>query len=475
MKKKKEEEKIKLVIDSDVSNEIDDQFALSYALSRQDVFDIEAITIAPFRVVWQKNLSIREGMIDSKNEAERILRLFGKKWSTKDPLVLFGSEGFISDGFKKKSQGVDKIIKLAKKYDDLYICALGTLTNVAMVIRQAPRIVKKLHVVWMGTDNLMLDKFQDTNYTMDKVAFQEVMASDIDITIFPTYMARGFVTSKYEFERNITSNSVTQYLSSIINKFQFTEENMGLKTIYDIGPVAYLLNKDKFTTKAISPKVLIKEGKVDVASDRKVTYITAVPKHYFIWTDFLNAINSNKEMFAKPKFFFISDTHFGDENKIRKHTVPFRDVAEMDAELRRRWNNKVGPNDIVYHLGDFGNYEMVKKLNGKVILICGNYEQAIYRRNFEDFKKNLLELGFADVIEDGLYLDEKLFGEKVYLTHMPEDRVTDCKTIFGHLHSASLVKPFGFNVACAFHYFAPLAADTAKRYLDFVDSYKNSD
>ena len=472
MKKKNEKvEKLKLVIDSDVSNEIDDQFALSYALSREDFFDIEAITIAPFRVTWQKNLNVREGMIDSKNEAERILRLFGKKWTQKDPIVLFGAEGFLSEGYKKKSAGVEKIIKLAKKYDDLYICALGTLTNVAMVLHEAPKLAKKLHVVWMGTDNLMLDRFQDTNYAMDKLAFQEVIASDVDLTIFPTYMARGFVTSKYEFERNITSNSVTKYLASIINKFQFTEENMGLKTIYDIGPISYLLNKDKFITKEISPKVLVKEGKVEIDKDRKVTYITAVPKHYFIWTDFLKAINSNKEYFSKPKIFFTSDTHFGDDGKIRKHQVPFKDVEEMDSELVRRWNSKVGPNDIVYHLGDFGNFDMVKKLNGKVVLICGNYEADIYRKNFDDFKKRLLALGFADVIEDGLYLDEKVMGEKVYLTHKPGDRVTDCKTMFGHVHGSSLVKPFGFNVAVAFHYFAPLAADTAKRYLNFVDSY----
>ena len=61
---------------------------------------------------------------------------------------------------------------------------------------------------------------------------------------------------------------------------------------------------------------------------------------------------------------------------------PFANVDEMNAELVKRWNEKVGKDDIVYHLGDFGLMsagklrEIIVQLNGKICLITGNHESA---------------------------------------------------------------------------------------------------
>ena len=195
-----------------------------------------------------------------------------------------------------------------------------------------------------------------------------------------------------------------------------------------------------------------------------------MPKHQFVWTDFMKAINSNDEHFAKSYLFFTSDTHFDDENKVRKNLVPFKTVKEMNDEIVRRWNSRVAPNDIVYHMGDFGNYEFVKKLNGNIILICGNYEEKDYRKDFPSFRQKLIDMGFKDVIKDGLYLEKEVLGERVYLTHKPSNHAKDCKTIFGHVHDLSMVKSFGFNVCTTYHYFTPVGVGTVKRYLQFIGS-----
>lgn len=470
MKKKTEEQKkLKVIIDSDVANEIDDQFAIAYALSRPNELQVEAITLSPYRVSWQKNVSIRDGMVDSKNDADRLLRLFGIKYSEKEPFVYFGSNGFLSEGYNQTSPAVEKIIKTAMQEDCIYICCIGTLTNVAMALRQAPKIASKIKIVWMGTDNTMLDHFLDSNYSKDIVAFNEVIASGADFSVFPSYLARNFVTSVYEFERNIEENAVTNYLSTIMNRFRFNEENWGIKTIYDIGPVAYLLNKSKFVTKLISPDVLLKDGKVDYPKDRKVNYITAIPPHSFVWTDFMSSINKVKTGAFKTRVFFISDTHFGDESKIRKNLVPFKTVQEMNKAMIKRWNNVVGPNDVVYHMGDFGEYEFIRHLNGKVTLICGNQEKNNYRKDFDAFKKRLIKFGFADVVEDGMYLDKSVLGEKVYLTHKPSSHDKDCKTIYGHAHTTALVREYGFNACASYHYFTPISVETAKRFLNYID------
>ena len=49
--------------------------------------------------------------------------------------------------------------------------------------------------------------------------------------------------------------------------------------------------------------------------------------------------------------FFTSDTHFHHANIIRFCDRPFRDVEEMDEILIRNWNEVVGPEDTIFHLG----------------------------------------------------------------------------------------------------------------------------
>ena len=53
------------------------------------------------------------------------------------------------------------------------------------------------------------------------------------------------------------------------------------------------------------------------------------------------------------RIYFTSDHHFGHANIIRFCNRPFATVEEMDAELIRRHNEVVGPQDIVVHAGDF--------------------------------------------------------------------------------------------------------------------------
>lgn len=78
--------------------------------------------------------------------------------------------------------------------------------------------------------------------------------------------------------------------------------------------------------------------------------------------------------------FFTADTHFGHDNVIKFDNRPFVDVRDMKEQLIAKWNNKVKPGDIVYVLGDFiwtnhNAEEIVKALNGQIILIQGNHDR----------------------------------------------------------------------------------------------------
>ena len=80
--------------------------------------------------------------------------------------------------------------------------------------------------------------------------------------------------------------------------------------------------------------------------------------------------------------FFTSDHHFGHKNIIKFSNRPFASVEEMDETMIERWNEKVNPEDEVYHLGDVALCspsklrKILARLNGKIYLIKGNHEKA---------------------------------------------------------------------------------------------------
>lgn len=85
--------------------------------------------------------------------------------------------------------------------------------------------------------------------------------------------------------------------------------------------------------------------------------------------------------------FFTSDSHFGHAGAIGRFARPFAGVAAMDEAMIARWNERVGPDDTVWHLGDFalrhGPERMaaiLDALNGTKRLICGNNDGPATRR-----------------------------------------------------------------------------------------------
>lgn len=75
--------------------------------------------------------------------------------------------------------------------------------------------------------------------------------------------------------------------------------------------------------------------------------------------------------------FFTADTHFGDHRTLNIHRRPFATVGEMDETLIAGWNAAVGPEDVVWHLGDVARRPidvaaLLYRLNGTKHLIRGN-------------------------------------------------------------------------------------------------------
>ena len=80
--------------------------------------------------------------------------------------------------------------------------------------------------------------------------------------------------------------------------------------------------------------------------------------------------------------WFTSDTHFGHQNILKYTDRPFSSVEEMDEALIENWNNRVGDDDEIYHLGDVALCspnklrKVLARLKGKIYLIRGNHDKS---------------------------------------------------------------------------------------------------
>ena len=80
--------------------------------------------------------------------------------------------------------------------------------------------------------------------------------------------------------------------------------------------------------------------------------------------------------------FFTADTHFDHYNIIGYCQRPFSSVEEMNEALVANWNRAVGPEDTIYHLGDFARRRheyFLRRLHGRKHLINGSHDEALKR------------------------------------------------------------------------------------------------
>ena len=167
------------------------------------------------------------------------------------------------------------------------------------------------------------------------------------------------------------------------------------------------------------------------------------------------------------RIFLISDTHFGHDREFIWKARGFKSVEEMNETIVQKWNSTVSAEDDVYILGDVilgdpGNIEYVKRLNGKLHIVLGNHDTA--RR--EEMYCNLPNV--VEVAEVGIRLKYK--KHHFVLTHYPmltgnlekESLKQMSLNLYGHTHQASNFyndMPFMYHVGVDSHDCYPVLLD----------------
>ena len=269
-------EKFNVILDTDTYNECDDQFALSYMLKSQDVFNIEAITVAPFSHK-SKNVTTEKSQELSYNEILKICNWLNFDTTEK---VFKGSTDYLQNGYNGENEAVNKIIEIALKNEKTHILAIGAITNIALAIKNEPKIIDKIEVIWLGGHSLLQEENREFNFRQDVEAVRIVFESKVKLTVIPCKnVASNLQTSIYELNHHLKDKS--ELCNYLISRFYNDgyHGNQERRIIWDISVIAYMINKKWFTSKEISCPNIKEDTSYEITTNRNnitmVTYIDA--------------------------------------------------------------------------------------------------------------------------------------------------------------------------------------------------------
>lgn len=256
---------VTMALDTDTFNEVDDQFAIAYAVrsAEEGLIDLAAICVAPFE---NRGYSFAEGMELSYEETLRTLdRLHClDAWKNR---VYRGATKPVRDGAPVHSEAVDCIIRLAKepqRQGPLYVVAIGAATNVASALMIAPEIRERIVVVWLAGNDLHWSHTKEFNICQDVEAAQYLLDCGVPLVLMPTHnVVTAMTTSIPELAYYLEGKSdIGDYLVKIVREYAIPRSGPDIawsKVVWDIVGPAWLLHPEWFETKLVPTPILTRD------------------------------------------------------------------------------------------------------------------------------------------------------------------------------------------------------------------------
>jgi hypothetical protein len=233
--------RVRIVLDTDTYNEIDDQFALVYALRSPDKITVEAIYAAPF--TNSRSTGPGDGMHKSYDE---IVRLLDRLHISPEQFVYRGSTTYLGDQPERSPAALDLAARAMAAPDDdpLYVVAIGAITNVAAALLLEPEVIRKIVLVWLGGHAPHLPHTVEFNLMQDVPAARVIFDSGVPLVHVPCLpVASHLLTTKAELAETIAGrNPVCDFLYERFCGYSDDHFAYG-KEIWDVATVAWLIDE----------------------------------------------------------------------------------------------------------------------------------------------------------------------------------------------------------------------------------------
>lgn len=170
--------------------------------------------------------------------------------------------------------------------------------------------------------------------------------------------------------------------------------------------------------------------------------------------------------------WFTSDPHFGHTNVLKYCNRPYKDTDEMHESMIAKWNGRVGPDDVVWMLGDIffcgedEAVEILSRLNGAKHLLLGNHDKRI--RNSKKIQGMFTEI-YPDL--HSTYIN----GQYVVMCHYPllswDRAFHGSYMLHGHCHGTIPFDPRyrRLDVGADCWNYAPVSWSDVSRKLNAID------
>ncbi len=284
------EGKIKMVLDTDTYNEVDDQFALVYALLSKEKLSVDAVYAAPY--YNSRSTGPADGMEKSYQEILRLLDMLDK---SPDGFVYRGATDYLKDVSKPiRSEAALDLVKKAKESspeDPLYVVSIGCITNIASAILIEPQIINNIIVVWLGGNGLDWPTQREFNLLQDVLAAQVVLNSGVPLVITPCWpVVSHFHTSLPELEYHLKDkNELSNYLYETVAGYDNQNLDVWSKQIWDVVAIAWLINPSWVHTNLIHSPILTDQ----------VTYSTDMSRHFIRMATAIKRDEIFRDLFSK--------------------------------------------------------------------------------------------------------------------------------------------------------------------------------
>lgn len=260
--------KVRMILDTDTFNEIDDQFAIVYALFSQEKLQVEAIYAAPF--FNNRSTSPLDGMEKSYEEILRILKRINM---SHDNFVYKGSNTFLNNVNEPlQSEAANDLVKRAMETPDdelLYVVAIGAITNIASAILIEPKIIEKIVVVWLGGHALHWPNTSEFNLQQDVVSAQTVLNCGVPLVLIPCMGVTSHLhTTLSEMKQFVKGKGeIGDFLTMRFEEYHDNHYAYS-KVIWDLAAIAYVVNHHFIPTQIIHSPVLTDQRTYSVDASR---------------------------------------------------------------------------------------------------------------------------------------------------------------------------------------------------------------
>lgn len=291
--------RLRVAIDTDCANEIDDQFALAWALLSPDQLEIEGVYAEPFsfqvfaaaiarayelmqlpaveneadqrlveRFHSRMAALVKQGIspvdahydgpaVGMERSYHEILKVYELLGIDPGARVKRGAPAYMtSTATPVRSEAAEHLVECALRADDrpLYVAAIGCVTNVASAILMAPEIVKRIVVLWTAgyptwTSRVNNDSF---NLMQDIPAAQLLFDCGVPMIYLPGFhIGAQLRISLPEVEQWIRGYGPMGdylywlYTNNPIQRMMDIHDHFGRSwVIWDLINIAWLLNPD---------------------------------------------------------------------------------------------------------------------------------------------------------------------------------------------------------------------------------------